>query len=1337
MIMSIPIIIREINKNEEAFAATVQFNTHGVPHEVTVSNPFSEEEEARLEWYFEQWLNFPFTDKVQAKDAASSIRLYGEALFEQVFQRNPDVYLEYQGLRQEEFLLEIIGSPEFHALHWEALQDPHQMRPLAVDRPVVRKNRQPITYRAEIQPAPPLRVLLVTARPSGLRDVSYRTISRPLVEALETGQVAAQIDIVRPGTFKALVNHLEDVRDEQGDGYYHIIHLDMHGALLTYDQYRLSQAHQPSQYSFGHSGYTQTEIKEYEGVQAFLFFEEAEGGSNPVSADDVARLLNMHQIPIVVLSSCQSGKQVGAEETSLGSRLISVGVQLVVATAYSITVTAMRLLTTTFYRQLLAGHEPVIAIRRARLELYNDKRRQAAFRQEITLEDWLLPVIYQNHAPRFELIDSRDVVAVLPVVYTPPRITYQFVGRDIDILQVERHLLHQRNLLLVRGMGGVGKTTLLHHLGWWWQKTRFVAQVFYFGYDFKAYTLPEIVSAIGRQLGLNLSGIAAPDRAQVIRTLKSSRHLLILDNLESITGERLAVQHTLMPEAQAELRDFLQELVGGQSLVLLGSRGSEEWLRPDPLRDSDVYELPGLDYEAQTVLAQAILQAVGAPYYPEQAEHQADFRRLLKLLNGHPLAIEVVLPNLAQFTPSEIISRLQAGDVDLDASRSMSDKTQSIVRSIEYSHSNLSDDAQKLLLCLAPFTGVINTTWLSQYAEHLQSFDSLVNLPYDKWLSILQEAINWGLVVPHEQFGDAGYLRLQPILTYFLKMKLNTERSQERNKAIQAAFSEHYIGIGSELTKLIESTEAQEKQLALALINIEYENLITALQFNLDRHKTITTLYLPLANYLDTTQNQQKGLELGLLVLEGLKAYPGNALSGSNGLQYIGVMDDIGGRLLRLRSYDKAQEVFSEALQLVDKLSDIKDQQKAMLLSSLFHNLGIIAQEQRQWAAAEGYYKEALQIQIDFNDRYGLSSTLHQLGFVAQEQRQWAAAEGYYKEALQIQIDFNDRYSQALTLQQLGKIAAQQRQWAAAEGYYKEALQIQIDFNDRYGLSSTLHQLGLVAQEQRQWAAAEGYYKEALQIKIEYSDRHSQAGILHQLGRIAAQQRQWAAAEGYYKEALQIQIDFNDRYSQARTLLNLGNIAQEQRQWTTAESYYKEALQIQIDFSDRYEKSYTLHNLGSVAQAQQRWAEAESYYKEALQIKMDFNDRYEQASTFHQLGSVAQQQRKWGEAQEYYGQAAQIYASYGDTHAQAGSLHQIGRIAEEQGQLTEAAERYFEVLPIYLDFDDNALAVVVRSLARVWRDSQDESIPTRLANTLGTSSVEVMDLFERAVALRT
>jgi hypothetical protein len=45
---------------------------------------------------------------------------------------------------------------------------------------------------------------------------------------------------------------------------------------------------------------------------------------------------------------------------------------------------------------VFAGRDLAAAIRRARLELHNRKDRRAYFSQVVDLEDWLLPVVYQN-----------------------------------------------------------------------------------------------------------------------------------------------------------------------------------------------------------------------------------------------------------------------------------------------------------------------------------------------------------------------------------------------------------------------------------------------------------------------------------------------------------------------------------------------------------------------------------------------------------------------------------------------------------------------------------------------------------------------------------------------------------------------------------------------------------------------------------------------------------------------------------------------------------------------------------------------------------------------------
>jgi tetratricopeptide (TPR) repeat protein len=61
-----------------------------------------------------------------------------------------------------------------------------------------------------------------------------------------------------------------------------------------------------------------------------------------------------------------------------------------------------------------------------------------------------------------------------------------------------------------------------------------------------------------------------------------------------------------------------------------------------------------------------------------------------------------------------------------------------------------------------------------------------------------------------------------------------------------------------------------------------------------------------------------------------------------------------------------------------------------------------VAQEQRQWATAERYYQQALQLKIEFNDRYSQSSTYHQLGTLAEAQEKWHEAINYFCKDLEI-----------------------------------------------------------------------------------------------------------------------------------------------------------------------------------------------------------------------------------------------------------------------------------------------------------------------------------------------
>jgi uncharacterized protein HemY len=104
------------------------------------------------------------------------------------------------------------------------------------------------------------------------------------------------------------------------------------------------------------------------------------------------------------------------------------------------------------------------------------------------------------------------------------------------------------------------------------------------------------------------------------------------------------------------------------------------------------------------------------------------------------------------------------------------------------------------------------------------------------------------------------------------------------------------------------------------------------------------------------------------------------------------------------------------ALEKLDNIQDISKEEKRRLNASIYHQLGYVAQEQRKWQQAEQYYKKALEIRIEFDDRYSQAEIYNYLGNVAQERQQWEQTEQYYRKALKISFEFKDVYLMEVAL---------------------------------------------------------------------------------------------------------------------------------------------------------------------------------------------------------------------------------------------------------------------------------------------------------------------------------
>ena len=195
------------------------------------ASPLSAEDREDLRWYLEDYLIAPFAvyeergQKVRAKLAQ-----WGQALFEGLFgsgKPGRDAYLKSREAACELALLS--RSPSFLSLPWELLQDPQRPAPLALDLVAIDRTLLAAGAAAEVPPGERLRVLMVIARPAGLRDVGYQMIARPLVERLEAVRGEVELEVLRPPTLEALNRQLQAAT--AGGRPYHILHFDGHGTF--------------------------------------------------------------------------------------------------------------------------------------------------------------------------------------------------------------------------------------------------------------------------------------------------------------------------------------------------------------------------------------------------------------------------------------------------------------------------------------------------------------------------------------------------------------------------------------------------------------------------------------------------------------------------------------------------------------------------------------------------------------------------------------------------------------------------------------------------------------------------------------------------------------------------------------------------------------------------------------------------------------------------------------------------------------------------------------------------------------------------------------------------
>jgi len=197
-----------------------------------IEDPFEPVEEEDLRWHVEENARISPYETSKRTAVRSSLERYVRVLLGKLLSPNTFSSSEHQLIWE----LNIVGNNEFSSferLHWELLEDlvlwpPSFSKPLSVI--VHRTYTNSSAFSSRPNPRDSKRILIITSRPKGHRDVPGRLVSLPvfkLIGELRQQEVDVDAEIVRPGTWQAAKEHLLD----RCPGYFDLVHFDVHGCV--------------------------------------------------------------------------------------------------------------------------------------------------------------------------------------------------------------------------------------------------------------------------------------------------------------------------------------------------------------------------------------------------------------------------------------------------------------------------------------------------------------------------------------------------------------------------------------------------------------------------------------------------------------------------------------------------------------------------------------------------------------------------------------------------------------------------------------------------------------------------------------------------------------------------------------------------------------------------------------------------------------------------------------------------------------------------------------------------------------------------------------------------
>ncbi len=717
-----------------------------------------------------------------------------------------------------------------------------------------------------------------------------------------------------------------------------------------------------------------------------------------------------------------------------------------------------------------------------------------------------------------------------------------FVGRAADLAAVAARFDAGARVVTLLGPGGTGKTRLARRYGWSWLGD-WPGGVYFCDLS-DARTLEGVFFVVALALDVPL-GKSDPGVQLGHAIATRGRCLMILDNFEQI------VEH-----AEATVGHWADRASGAGFLVT-----SRERLR---LAGEEVLPLEPLPVDAEGVELFALRARTQKADFALTPANRATVARIVALLDGLPLAIELAAARIRVLSPAQLVERLTDRFALLAGARSAVDRQATLRGAIDWSWNLLLPWEQAALAQCSVFEGGFTLDAaeavldLSLWTDAPSIVDA-VQLLVDK--SLLR---TWVPVDQTRHALEEPYFGMYLTIHEYAAEKLAASGADGR-RAAQERHGRHFARFGSDerlLTLYRHGGGVRRRALTL-----ELDNLVAACKRAVAHGDGATAVATLRAAWEAVMTQGPFGLAIDLgMQVDGLQQIEPTLRAAA--LTTVARASGAAGRLDQAASLHEralalarlANDATREA-EVLTRLANAERQQGRMdearrhaeqavaLRGALgqadgvaLYELGIVQRQTGAMQEARATYERALAIDRELGDGDAEAKVLNSLAIVHAEQGRFDEARAYFQSALTISRELGDRRQEGLVLGNLGSLNTEQGRLELGREQTEAALAIHRDTGERIEEGQALGNIAMLDQAAGHVEAARSNFLAALAIARDASNRRQEGVVLGCLGGLESENGQLDEARLHYDQALAIHRAVGNRRSEGVVLAQLADL---------------------------------------------------------------------------------------------------------------------------------------------------------------------------------------------------